>query len=242
MDLSLNSQIDITFGKSELYLFFLDLCFPGVKKTMNFSETSISLTSSISILEFYHLFFRIYFSGTPRKVVIDGTGYDLGFGEKKTVYIDGIPHVLRFGAPSRELYMGEFAFKGQFGGIFHLFKLFSHPYVLGPPIIATINGIRHEIRLSGPAPEVKIEPDAAHDLMRFMPSVRDRAPEPKPGICCQMCCCLLFVVVSASTFADLDKIMALIQQRRAETKPEPVKNNRKPAYKEPSPPKPSEHT
>lgn len=37
----------------------------------------------------------------------------------------------RFGAPSRELYMGNYPFKGAFGG---------------PPIFATINGVRHEIR------------------------------------------------------------------------------------------------
>jgi hypothetical protein len=49
---------------------------------------------------------RIYFTGTPRNVIIDGVPHLLAFGEAKTVAIDGEPHVLRFGAPSRELYMG----------------------------------------------------------------------------------------------------------------------------------------
>lgn len=114
-------------------------------------------------------------------MLIDGQPHLLGFGETKTVYIDGDPHVLKFGAPSRELYMGDFPFKGAFGG---------------PPIYATINGVRHEIRLGGPAPEVwmsdpfdaslvqvKIEPDPSYDLSRFMPSLRQgiKPPEEKKG-------------------------------------------------------------
>lgn len=61
---------------------------------------------------------RIYFAGPPRNVIIDGVAHLLHFGERKTVYIDGQPHVLRFGSPSKELYMGHYAFKGQFGGLF----------------------------------------------------------------------------------------------------------------------------
>lgn len=59
---------------------------------------------------------RIYFSGPPRDILIDGERVMMKFGETKTVFIDGQPHQLRFGAPSRELYMGDFPFKGQFGG------------------------------------------------------------------------------------------------------------------------------
>lgn len=37
--------------------------------------------------------------------------------------------------------------------------------------------MRHEIRLSGPPPEVRIEPDPAYDLARFMPQIREgKAP------------------------------------------------------------------
>ena len=48
-------------------------------------------------------------------------------------------------------------FKGSFGGA---------------PIIANINGRRHEIRLCGPPPEVKIEQDPSYDLIRFMNEMR----------------------------------------------------------------------
>lgn len=56
---------------------------------------------------------RIFFSGPPRNVLIDGVPHLMSFGETKTVLIDGEPHVLRFGAPSRELYMGDFPFKAR---------------------------------------------------------------------------------------------------------------------------------
>lgn len=84
------------------------------------------------------------------------------------VVIDGQTHFLRFGAPSRELYMGDFAFKGVFGG---------------PPIACVINGRRHEIRLGGPAPEVKIEQDPCYELIRHMQNLRQNntsdLPQPK---------------------------------------------------------------
>lgn len=57
----------------------------------------------------------------------------------------------RFVGPARELYMGDYPFRGAFGG---------------PPIFATINGVRHKICLSGPAPEVKIVPEPAFDLLK----------------------------------------------------------------------------
>ncbi|GMT19447.1 hypothetical protein PFISCL1PPCAC_10744 [Pristionchus fissidentatus] len=100
---------------------------------------------------------RIYFQGVPRNVVIDGVAYLMSFGENREVMIDNDVHLIRFGAPSRELYMGDYPFKGAFGG---------------PPIIATINGRRHEIRLAGPAPEVKIEPEPSYELSRFLSQAR----------------------------------------------------------------------
>lgn len=92
----------------------------------------------------------------------------MGFNESKTVIIDGESHVLRFGAPSRELYMGNFPFKGVFGGA---------------PIIATINGRRHEIRLTGTPPEAKIEQDPSYELARYMESIPQTGSglmKPKP--------------------------------------------------------------
>jgi hypothetical protein len=88
----------------------------------------------------------------------------MAFGEQKQVLIDGEIHYLRFGAPSRELYMGNFPFKGAFGG---------------PPIIATINGRRHEIRICGPPPEVRIDPEPNYELMRYMPAIRQQSIIPQ---------------------------------------------------------------
>ncbi|KAI6182073.1 hypothetical protein M3Y97_00341000 [Aphelenchoides bicaudatus] len=106
---------------------------------------------------------RISFCGPPRDVIIDGVPHRMAFGETKAVMIDNQTHYLRFGAPSRELYMGDFPFKGVFGG---------------PPIAATINGKRHEIRLCGPPPEVKIEQDPCYELARHMQNIRqNNAPE-----------------------------------------------------------------
>uniref|UniRef100_A0A915PXY4 CID domain-containing protein n=1 Tax=Setaria digitata TaxID=48799 RepID=A0A915PXY4_9BILA len=114
----------------------------------------VSYINDVPVIERNGLPHRIYFTGVPRNVIIDGVAYQLAFGEEKRVIIDGEEHVLRFGAPSRELYMGTYPFKGAFGG---------------PPIFATINGVRHEIRLGGPPPEVKIEPDPCYELLRYMP-------------------------------------------------------------------------
>ncbi|KAH7698677.1 Protein PCF-11 a [Aphelenchoides avenae] len=62
--------------------------------------------------------------------------------------------------------MGNFAFKGAFGG---------------PPIIATINGKRHEIRLCGAPPEVKIEQDPAYELVRHVNIARQSAGPAVPA-------------------------------------------------------------
>lgn len=110
---------------------------------------------------------RISFCGPPRNVIIDGIAHRLSFGETKPVMIDGQTHYLRFGAPSRELYMGEFPFRGVFGG---------------PPIVATINGRRHEIRLCGPPPEVKIASDPSYELMRQMQNIRQNSSFEMPPV------------------------------------------------------------
>ncbi|EFO90237.1 hypothetical protein CRE_23696 [Caenorhabditis remanei] len=101
---------------------------------------------------------RIYFAGTPRNLIIDGTPHLIPFDKPVQVDILGAKHVVKFGAPSRELYIGGHPFKGQFGG---------------PPIIATINGRRHEIRLTGSAPEVRIEPEPAYHLTHFLHKMRE---------------------------------------------------------------------
>lgn len=66
-------------------------------------------------------------------------------------------HDIRFGAPSRELYVGNYPFRGAFGG---------------PPMIANINGKRHEFRLLGAPPEVRIDKDPCYELYRHMQTIR----------------------------------------------------------------------
>ncbi|KHJ91510.1 hypothetical protein OESDEN_08625 [Oesophagostomum dentatum] len=125
----------------------------------------VEYVNDIAVIERNGLPHKIYFAGTPRNVIIDGVPHLLHFGETKAVIIDGQEHILRFGAPSRELYLNNFAFKGQFGGA---------------PIVATINGRRHEIRLAGPAPDVKINPDPAYELTAELNRIRANKSENKP--------------------------------------------------------------
>ncbi|ETN68373.1 hypothetical protein NECAME_05647 [Necator americanus] len=124
----------------------------------------VEYVNDIAVIERNGLPHKIYFAGTPRNVIIDGVPHLLHFGETKAVIIDGQEHILRFGAPSRELYLNNFAFKGQFGGA---------------PIVATINGRRHEIRLAGPAPDVKINPDPAYELTAELNRIRANKSENK---------------------------------------------------------------
>ncbi|VDM56923.1 unnamed protein product [Angiostrongylus costaricensis] len=125
----------------------------------------VEYVNDIAVIERNGLPHKIFFAGTPRNVILDGVPHLLHFGESKAVVIDGQEHILRFGAPSRELYLNNFAFRGQFGGA---------------PIVATINGRRHEIRLAGPAPDVKINPDPAYELTAELNRIRASKSENKP--------------------------------------------------------------
>jgi hypothetical protein len=100
---------------------------------------------------------RIFFSGPPRDILIDGKPFKLAFDEARMINIDDVPHPIKFGAPSRELYVGDHPFRGAFGG---------------PPMVANINGRRHEFRLCGPPPEVRIDQDPCYELSRHMNAVR----------------------------------------------------------------------
>jgi len=93
---------------------------------------------------------RIYFTGPPRDILVDGKPFRLHFGEERMINIDNVPYRIRFGAPSRELYVGDHPFKGAFGG---------------PPMIANINGKKHEFRLCGAPPEVRIDKDPSYELI-----------------------------------------------------------------------------
>ncbi|KAI6238632.1 CID domain-containing protein [Aphelenchoides fujianensis] len=114
--------------------------------------------NDVAVIERSGVPHRVFFRGAPRDVIVDGVAHTLAFGETKPIEIDGQTHFIRFGAPSRELYMGDYPFRGHFGS--------------GPPIVATINGRRHEIRLGGPPPEVKIEQDPCYELTRHLQAAR----------------------------------------------------------------------
>lgn len=58
-------------------------------------EFLAELLSFIELRVLNSLKFRIYFTGVPRNVIIDGVAYQLAFGEEKRVLIDGEEHVLR---------------------------------------------------------------------------------------------------------------------------------------------------
>ncbi|MFH4978327.1 hypothetical protein AB6A40_005036 [Gnathostoma spinigerum] len=137
----------------------------------------------------------------------------------------------RFGAPSRELYMGNYPFKGAFGG---------------PPIFATINGVRHEIRLSGPPPEVKIEPDPCYELLRHMPRVGPSASG--MGVSSQRSCADQGADQNTVTM-DVKGLLAKLQKSGFLTVNVNNKKNEGPSVRggsdspnrSPTPPIPSEH-
>uniref|UniRef100_A0A0N5AWT2 CID domain-containing protein n=1 Tax=Syphacia muris TaxID=451379 RepID=A0A0N5AWT2_9BILA len=204
----------------------------------------VFFVDDIPVIERNGLPHRIYFTGAPRNVIIDGTAHLLHFGEEKRIIIDGEEHVLRFGAPSRELYMGNYPFKGAFGG---------------PPIFATINGVRHEIRqdlmivkkvkfylisyfrLGGPPPDVKIEPDPCYELLPHMPRKTNKPVN-------HIFICIIFIVEKKSA-VDVKELLANLQKRgilstfNKATKPSSKKDESRAdsPNRSATPPIPSEH-
>uniref|UniRef100_A0A5S6QJN1 CID domain-containing protein n=1 Tax=Trichuris muris TaxID=70415 RepID=A0A5S6QJN1_TRIMR len=115
----------------------------------------VRFIDEVAVIERNGLPHRIYFVGHPHDVVIDGIPHPLSFSDPRPIIIDGQSHAVRFGAPSRELYIGNFPLRASFGG---------------PPIFVNVNGVKHKIQLCGPPPEVKIDPEPAYELIRFMSS------------------------------------------------------------------------
>ncbi|CDW58143.1 Polyadenylation and cleavage factor 11 [Trichuris trichiura] len=113
----------------------------------------VRFIDEVAVIERNGLPHRIYFVGPPHDVVIDGIPHPLSFSDPRQIIIDGQSHTIRFGAPSRELYVGNFPLRASFGG---------------PPIFVNVNGVKHKIQLCGPPPEVKIDPEPAYELIRFM--------------------------------------------------------------------------
>ncbi|KJH53064.1 hypothetical protein DICVIV_00749 [Dictyocaulus viviparus] len=168
----------------------------------------VEYVNDIAVIERNGLPHKIFFSGTPRNVILDGVPHLLHFGESKAVVIDGQEHILRFGAPSRELYLNNFSFRGQFGGA---------------PIVATINGRRHEIRLAGPAPDVKINPDPAYELTAELNRIRASKTENKPGLrlWCKRCHYIFIMNIPESSL-DPFNLLKKLQQSGFLKKPEPA--------------------
>lgn len=115
----------------------------------------VRFIEDVGVIERNGLPHRISFVGPPKDVVIDGKATSLNFDEVKTITIDGQPHTIKFGAPSRELYLGKNPLRGSFGG---------------PAIFVNVGGTKHKIQLCGPPPEVKIDPEPSYELIRFMHS------------------------------------------------------------------------
>jgi hypothetical protein len=113
--------------------------------------------NNVAVIERNGVPHRISFVGPPHDVIIDGIAHKMAFGETVPIMIDGHVHFMRVGEPSREFYLGDFPFRAIFGG---------------PPFYASINGRRHEIRLCGPVPEIKIDQDPAYELMKNMQNFR----------------------------------------------------------------------
>uniref|UniRef100_A0AC35TTP0 UBZ3-type domain-containing protein n=1 Tax=Rhabditophanes sp. KR3021 TaxID=114890 RepID=A0AC35TTP0_9BILA len=101
---------------------------------------------------------KVYFHGTPRNVFIDNIPYLLPFRESREIRIDNLTHLIRFGGPGRELFIGDFALNAKFGG---------------PPITVNINGLTHSIKLEKPVPEVRIEPEPSYELLPELKKLQD---------------------------------------------------------------------
>lgn len=75
----------------------------------------------------------------------------LEFGGRQVEFIlDGKRNVVRFGAPSREIYINNFPYEAKFGG---------------PPFTVLLEDQKeHKVRIDGPPPQVMISEQPAYDL------------------------------------------------------------------------------
>ncbi|GFT84469.1 pre-mRNA cleavage complex 2 protein Pcf11 [Nephila pilipes] len=96
---------------------------------------------------------ELIFSGVPRNVYVEGLPKPLilGFdGQSLEFETEGKRNSIRFGAPSREVYVNNYPYEVFFGG---------------QPFTATLEDKKeHRIRIDGPPPQVIVSEQPAYDL------------------------------------------------------------------------------
>lgn len=76
----------------------------------------VLFVGTIAVIEKHGIPHKVEFTGGSRRVIIDGNfSVTLAFGETGQVAIDMLSHTIRFGAPSRELYLGDYPICAIFG-------------------------------------------------------------------------------------------------------------------------------
>lgn len=93
----------------------------------------------------------ISFQPGQRRLSLDDESFTLLFNQDySSVTIDGEPHRIRLGAPTRELFIDDAWFECFFGG---------------PPVPILLNGKVRLLKLEGPAPQVSIGSERRTDLV-----------------------------------------------------------------------------
>jgi hypothetical protein len=89
--------------------------------------------------------------GGPAKIVlIDKEPFKVMIGSPCSFYIDKVKHMVRIGAPKRELYIDGDGYETCFGG---------------PPISIRIGPDWHSFKLEGPPPQVEVGKEKRYDLV-----------------------------------------------------------------------------
>lgn len=86
-------------------------------------------------------------------------------GRQVEFILDGKRNVLRFGAPSREIYINNFPYEAKFGG---------------PHFTALLEDQKeHKVRIDGPPPQVLISEHPAYDLFEHFSQNKNIKKEPE---------------------------------------------------------------
>lgn len=93
----------------------------------------------------------ISFQTGQRRLSLDDESFTLLFNQDySSITVDGQPHRIRLGAPTRELFIDDAWFECFFGG---------------PPVPILLNGKVRALKLEGPAPQVSIGSERRTDLV-----------------------------------------------------------------------------
>ncbi|XP_050433874.1 uncharacterized protein LOC126841432 isoform X2 [Adelges cooleyi] len=95
---------------------------------------------------------EIYFQGPPKNVIFDDLFSVLCHFNQNDIefLLDGQPHRVRLGAPTRELYLDGKFYECFFGG---------------PPVYTELGGVKRSVKLEGPPPSVNIGQEPRKDLV-----------------------------------------------------------------------------